>query len=514
MYDFADSNRNMKPMDKFFSRIGIVALIVLAVVAMRYTVSGTDMASVFSSSSSSKTAEVNPADNVAVTSLSDLNNALADIAEKTSPTVVTVSTKKTVRVNTGVNMFDFFFGNPNPRQNQREFTQEGLGSGVIVSTDGFILTNHHVVANSDTIYVTTNDNRQLAATLIGSDPATDIAVIKVLDASNLTAISLGNSDNVRVGEMVMAIGSPLATNLATTVTMGIISGKGRYNLSQPQSQDGGPTYEDFIQTDAAINPGNSGGALVNLNGELIGINSAIVTRSGGFQGIGLAIPSNMARRVMDDLISEGRVIRAYLGVFPQDIDPNLAKALNLQGTEGVLIANVEPETPAAKGGLESGDVVTEINGEKVPNASRFRLKLGAMKPGDKAALKVIRDGRERNLSVTLAEFPNEVAAVTTDSDAGKSSINFGFRVSALDEQTARRMNVNPATKGVVVANVDPNSEAYANGLRDNDIIVSVDRTATPDVDRFNAVMGRKTKGTVALLQIVRGNFSMYMAFEV
>jgi serine protease Do len=501
-------------MDKFFSRIGVVALVLLAIVAMRYTVTGTDVASIFSTSNNSTTAEVASSDNVAVTSLSDLNNALADIAEKTSPTVVTVSTKKTVRVNTGVNMFDFFFGNPNPRQNQREYTQEGLGSGVIVSTDGYILTNHHVVANSDTIYVTTNDNRQLSATLVGSDSATDIAVIKVVDADNLTAISLGNSDNVRVGEMVMAIGSPLATNLATTVTMGIISGKGRYNLSQPQTQDGGPTYEDFIQTDAAINPGNSGGALVNLNGELIGINSAIVTRSGGFQGIGLAIPANMARRVMDDLIAEGRVIRAYLGVFPQDIDQNLAKALNLEGTEGVLIANVEPETPAAKGGLESGDVVIEINGEKVSNASRFRLKLGSMKPGEKAALKVIRDGRERSLSVTLAEFPNEVAAVVNDSDAGKSSLNFGFRVSALDDQTARRLNVNPATKGVVVTNVDTDSEAYANGLRDNDIIVSVDRTATPDVDRFNTAMSRKAKGSVALLQIVRGNMSMYMAFEV
>ncbi len=504
----------MKPMDKLFSRIGVIALVVLAVIAMRYTVSGTDIASVFSATNNSTIADVSPSGSVAVSSLSDLNNALADIAEKTSPTVVTVSTKKTVRVNAGVNMFDFFFGNPNPRQNQREFTQEGLGSGVIVSTDGYILTNHHVVANSDTIYVTTNDNRQLAAKLIGSDPATDIAVIKVVEADNLTAITLGNSDNVRVGEMVMAIGSPLATNLATTVTMGIISGKGRYNLSQPQTQDGGPTYEDFIQTDAAINPGNSGGALVNLNGELIGINSAIVTRSGGFQGIGLAIPANMAQRVMDDLISEGRVIRAYLGVFPQDIDQNLAKALDLEGTEGVLIANVEPETPAAKGGLESGDVVVEINGDKVTNASRFRLKLGAMKPGDKASLKVIRDGRERSLTVTLAEFPNEVAAVTSDSDAGKSSINFGFRVSALDEQTARRLNVNPATKGVVVTNVDTNSEAYANGLRDNDIIVSVDRTSTPDVDRFNAAMSRKAKGSVALLQVVRGNFSMYMAFEV
>lgn len=504
----------MKSMDQFFSRIGIVALAVLAVIAMQYTVTGTDMASLFTTSNDSKTAEVSSLDNVMVTSLSDLNNALADIAEKTSPTVVTVSTKKTVRVDAGVNMFDFFFGNPNQNQNQREYTQEGLGSGVIVSTDGYILTNHHVIANSDTIYVTTNDNRQLAATLVGSDPATDIAVIKVVDASNLTAISLGDSDNVRVGEMVMAIGSPLATNLATTVTMGIISGKGRYNISQPQTQDGGPTYEDFIQTDAAINPGNSGGALVNLNGELIGINSAIVTRSGGFQGIGLAIPSNMARRVMDDLIAEGRVIRAYLGVFPQDIDPNLAKALNLQGTEGVLIANVEPSTPAARGGLESGDVVAEVNGEKVANASRFRLKLGAMKPGDKATLKVIRDGRVRDVTITLAEFPNEVAAVTTDSDAGKSSVNFGFRVLAFDEQAARRMNVNPATKGVLVTNVDPNSQAYANGLRDNDIIISVDRTATPDIERFNSLMSRKTAGTVALLQIVRGNFSLYLAFEV
>ncbi len=501
-------------MDKLFSRLGILALLLVAFVAVRYTVTGMDIASLFGAPKFASSPLTSPSDQVQVNSLRDINKALGDIAAATSPTVVTVSTKKTVTVNTGMNMFDFFFGNPDPRQNQREYTQEGLGSGVIVTTDGYILTNHHVVANSDSIYVTTQDNRQLSARLIGSDPATDIAVIKVSNASDLTPINLGNSDEVRVGEMVLAIGSPLAANLASTVTMGIISGKGRYNLTQPQTQDGGPTYEDFIQTDAAINPGNSGGALVNLDGELIGINSAIVTRSGGFQGIGLAIPVNMARRVMEDLISEGRVIRAYLGVFPQDIDPNLAKALKLDGTEGVIIANVEPDTPAAKGGLESGDVVVEINGEKVPNASRFRLKLGTMKPGDKANLKVLRDGKERRLDVTLAEFPNELAAAPQDADTGRSSQNFGFRVNPFDEQTARRLNLNANQKGVLVTNIDPNSEAYANGLRDNDLIIAVDRTATPTVDSFNGIMSRKAKGSVALLQIVRGNFSMYLAFEV
>jgi serine protease Do len=501
-------------MDKFFARVGVVALVVLAFIAMRYTVTGTNIASMFSAPDFATEPVVAAADNVPVTSLRDLNNALADIAEKTSPAVVTVSTKKTVRVNTGVNLFDYFFGNQNPQQGQREYTQEGLGSGVIVTTDGYIITNHHVVANSDTIYVTMSDNQQRAAKLIGSDPATDIAVIKVENTGDLHAISLGNSDALRVGEMVMAIGSPLAANLATTVTMGIVSGKGRYNLTQPQSQDGGPTYEDFIQTDAAINPGNSGGALVNLDGELIGINSAIVTRSGGFQGIGLAIPVNMARRVMDDLITEGRVVRAYLGVFPQDIDPNLAKALNLSSTDGVLIANVDADTPAARGGLESGDVIVEINGEKVLNASRFRLKLGEMKPGDRVNLSIIRDGRTRELNITLAEFPTEIAVVAPDADTGKSSVNNGFRVMPFDEAAARRLNLNANQKGVLVAQSDQDSDAFANGLRDNDLIIAVDRVRTPSVEQFNAIMNRKAAGSVALLQIIRGNYSMYMAFEI
>jgi serine protease Do len=502
-------------MDKFLSRIGIVALIIVVVVGVRYSVSGTQLADLFSFAPDfAEEALVTSSDKVGVTSLRDLNTALANIAEATSPTVVTVSTKKTVRVNTGVNMFDFFFGNPNPGQNQREFTQEGLGSGVIVSTDGYILTNHHVVANSDSIYVTTNDNRQFSAKLVGSDPATDIAVIKLNKAKDLKAISFGDSDELRVGEMVMAIGSPLAANLASTVTMGIVSGKGRYNLTQPQTQDGGPTYEDFIQTDAAINPGNSGGALVNLDGELIGINSAIVTRSGGFQGIGLAIPINMARRVMDDLISEGRVIRAYLGVFPQDIDANLSKALKLEGRSGVLIANVEPDTPAAKSGLESGDVVLEINGEKVVNASRFRLTLGKLKPGTKVNLKVLRDGKEKMLNVTLAEFPNEAVATTEDKDTGKTTANVGFRVLPFDEQTANRLNINPKQKGVLVSNIDEKASAYANGLRNNDLIVAVDRMATPTVEAFNKSLEGKPKGSIVMLQVVRGNFSLYLAFEV
>ncbi len=307
-----------------------------------------------------------------VDALLQLEKAYIQVAEAVKPWVVTITSSKIYRYqyrNPWEDFFDFF-GQQDRRRDQnqeREYRQEGLGSGVIVSRDGFILTNNHVVQEADEIRVITMDKKEYNAKLIGRDDKTDVAVVKI-EGESLAFARLGDSDNIKVGQIVMAIGNPFSQQLQLTVTEGIISAKGRSNI-------GLSNYEDFIQTTAAINPGNSGGALVNLKGELIGVNTAIVSRSGGFNGIGFAIPVNMARRVMDMLIDKGYVVRGYLGVVPQTVDEEMAQALGLEDSHGALIASVEAGTPADKAGLKEQDVVLEIDGRKVIDQNDFRLRI-------------------------------------------------------------------------------------------------------------------------------------------
>ncbi|MGH7449941.1 MAG: Do family serine endopeptidase, partial [bacterium] len=366
-----------------------------------------------------ESASVVPAKDRPIASLRDLNIAFVEIAESVNPTVVTVFIEQIFKVRQTPTPFGFpfsgdpfreffgeqFFGSPQQQRmpREQEFRQQGLGSGVIVNSDeGYILTNNHVVAEADSISIRTFDERTMPAKVIGTDPKTDIAVIQV-KASNLRAIKLGNSDQLRVGEWVLAIGSPMSANLAHTVTSGIVSAKGRSNV-------GLADYEDFIQTDAAINPGNSGGALVNMDGELVGINTAIATRSGGFQGIGFTVPINMARSVMESLLKHGKVVRGWLGVSIQDINETMAKAMKLKNAAGALVGDVTDDSPAARAGIKSSDVIIEINGKKVQNSAQLRNEVAGTAPGTTVTLKIVREGKEQTFEVKLAELPGRVAA--------------------------------------------------------------------------------------------------------
>ncbi|MDX9857853.1 MAG: DegQ family serine endoprotease [candidate division Zixibacteria bacterium] len=446
--------------------------------------------------------------------LRDLNRAFIDLAAQVKPAVVTVSTERILTMQrrspfsspfANDPFFDFFFG---PRDNRRqpeeqEYRQEGLGSGVIVSADGYILTNNHVVASADSIYVGLYDGSRHTAEVVGTDPQTDIAVLRI-DADNLPFITIGNSDSLQVGEIVLAIGSPMSENLAATVTQGIVSAKGRSNV-------GLADYEDFIQTDAAINPGNSGGPLVNLDGTLVGLNTAIVSRSGGFQGIGFAVPSNMAMRVMNSLISEGRVVRGWLGVSIQDVDETIAQAMKLPQTTGALVGDVSEDSPAAKAGLEAGDLITSVDGREIRNSSQLRNQIAATPPGSSVRLGVIRNDRAITLTVTLGELPSELArgGVTTDIED-----MLGFSVQTMSNDLARRYNIDQRATGVVVTSLDPQSPAYEAGLREGDLIRSVERQRVQSSDQFYTVINEKKRGDSVLLRVIRGGNAFFLAFAL
>ncbi|NTV98743.1 MAG: DegQ family serine endoprotease, partial [Chlorobiaceae bacterium] len=430
-----------------------------------------------------------------------------------TPSVVTVFTEKKVneRVMTPFhffgNPFDEFFGNPHrsPDKSRRN-VQRGLGSGVIVTEDGYILTNNHVIDGADQVYIRTSDNRRLDAKIVGKDPKTDLAVIKV-NATGLKAIPFGDSDRLRVGEWVIAIGSPLGESLARTVTQGIVSAKGRANV-------GLADYEDFIQTDAAINPGNSGGPLVNINGELVGINTAIASRTGGFEGIGFAVPSNMAKQVLTSLITSGKVSRGYLGVTIQDIDDNLAKGLHLQRTEGVLVGTVMEGSPALKGGIRTGDVILEFNNTKVTGSAELRNWIATQAPGASVTLKCLRDGRPIVFTVRLEALPaKELAASHSSPQAGVVSA-LGFQAEELTAQSASRFNLKPGEGKVVITAVDPSSNASMAGLRTGDVILSVNRQPVPSFAAYSTLVRSVKEGDLLFLLVDRGGNRIYFAFNV
>jgi serine protease Do len=441
-----------------------------------------------------------------ITTLRDMNQAFIDIVAEVKPTVVTVSTERVLRQRplnpfTSDPFFGFFFG-PQGRQPEQEYRQQGLGSGVIVSHEGYILTNNHVIDKADSIFVHTYDGRKYSARVIGTDPKTDVAVLKI-DADGLDYIRLGNSDQLEVGEMVLAIGSPMSENLAYSVTMGIVSAKGRSNV-------GLADYEDFIQTDAAINPGNSGGPLVNLDGELVGLNCAIVSRSGGFQGIGFAVPVNMAQRVMNSLISEGRVVRGWLGVSIQDIDDQMADALGLSSPGGALVGDVLPDTPAEKAGIEAGDVIVAIDHAPVTNSGQLRSAIATTVPQSEVVLTLMRDGRQVDVPVVLGELPSDETAMA----AGGTEETLGFAVSDLSDDMYRRYNIESRIRGVVVTYVDPAGAAYKAGLREGDVVQSLNRTRIDSKKTFMAEVGELSEGNTVLMRILRGGSGFFIAFEL
>jgi serine protease Do len=450
-----------------------------------------------------------PAEQRHIANLKDLNQALIDIVADVKPTVVTVSTERTLSVDMSPfasnPFFEFFFGpqQGQPPEEQRDYHQEGLGSGVIVSRDGYILTNNHVIDKADSIYVRLYDDRRLLAKVIGADSKTDVAVLKI-DAGNLPFISIGNSDSVQVGEIVLAIGSPMSENLAYTVTQGIVSAKGRSNV-------GLAYYEDFIQTDAAINPGNSGGPLIDLDGKLIGINTAIVSRTGGYMGIGFSVPSNLAMHIMNSILKEGRVIRGWLGINIQDINEQIGRALNMPELSGALVGDVVHGSPAEKAGVQSGDVILAVDGEKVRNASQLSNHISSLSPGTSVTLTVMRNSRKLDLTATLGEMPAEIAG-TAESQAFTQ--NLGFSVATLDRELADKYAIDKGVKGIVITTIDANSNAYQAGLREGDVILEVDRQEVQTSQKLSALVADKKKGDTILLKIYRQGGAFFIAFTL
>jgi serine protease Do len=401
-------------------------------------------------------------------------NSFAPIVKKVAPSVVkvfvTMKASANPMSNPDMDFFRRFFGNDGlnqmvPGQPERGPAEHGLGSGVIVSPDGYILTNNHVVNSASVIEVALNDGRQFTAKVIGTDPRTDVALIKI-EATGLPALTLADSDKVEVGDVVLAIGNPFG--IGQTVTKGIVSAKDRTT-----SGDGD---EDFIQTDAAINPGNSGGALVDTDGRLVGINSAILTRSGGNQGIGFAVPSNLARWVMDSLVKNGRVERGLLGVMIQNLTPDLAKAFKVDRTAGALVGDVTPGGPADKAGLKSGDVITQFNGQPIEDASQLKLRVAESTPGTQVQLSVNRNGESRTFDVTLGNLPEDKVAKANGNHSGaRREALAGVGVADLDQNTRTELNVPQNVQGAVITEVAPESAAYEAGLRAGDVITELNR---------------------------------------
>jgi serine protease Do len=433
---------------------------------------------------------------------------MAPAAKIAMPAVVKISASKVVKASEAQEgmqgmdpFFRQFFGN-GQFEAPRAHREGGLGSGVIISPDGYIVTNNHVVDGATDVRVTLPDRREFKARVIGTDPKTDIAIVKIEAGSNLPAITVGNSNRLQVGDAVLAIGNPYG--VGQTVTMGIVSATGRANL-------GIEDYEDFIQTDASINPGNSGGALVNDRGELVGINTAILAQgSGGNQGIGFAVPVNLARQVMDEIVVHGHVTRSYLGVTAQEVTPAIAKAVGLSEPAGAMVSDVRPDSPAQKAGVQTGDVILAVNGTPIEESNQLRMTVSMMSPDQTVNLKIFRSGRTTDVPVRIAEMPGEKVekASNEPSDNGNNALQ-GVSVEDLDAQTARQLGLSARAQGVVVTNIDPASPAAASGLREGDVIQQVNHQAVANADDFNKAM-RHANGD-SLLLVNRGGNKLFLA---
>lgn len=429
-------------------------------------------------------------------------NSYAPVLKNVLPSVVNISSSKVVKARQEIGQMDLFFqrffgDGEGPFQVPKDRREKSLGSGVIVSPDGYILTNNHVVDGATEVRVILSDKHEYDAKIIGTDPKTDIALLKI-DATNLKPITLGDSSKVEVGDTALAIGNPFG--VGQTVTRGIISATGRGNL-------GIEDYEDFLQTDAPINPGNSGGALINDRGELVGINTAILTHSQGSEGIGFAVPVNLARQVMDQISKNGKVVRAYMGILPQDMTPDMAKAFGEKDARGLVVGDVTPNSPAQRGGVERGDVLLEVNGKPVASANLLRMTISMMQPGTDVKLKVLRNGREHDINVKLAEMPTETAMAGPDSDDSTNALE-GVQVGNLSPEIAGQLGLPSATKGVVVTDVDPSSKAADSGLRKGDVIQEVNRQPVKNVSEFQGAL--KKGGSNPLLLVNREGRTLFI----
>ncbi|MDK2858533.1 MAG: serine protease Do [Verrucomicrobiota bacterium] len=425
-----------------------------------------------------------------VATLRDTGRAFAQIAKEATPAVVSIRVEQTVdqQMPSGF-PFEFFFGPQFRQQIPQQRRQIGQGSGFIISEDGYILTNNHVVNDADSIQVTLKDGREFDAELVGTDPETEIALIRI-DGKNLPTVELGDSDDLEVGEWAIAVGNPFG--LQETVTVGIISATGR-------SEVGITDYENFIQTDAAINPGNSGGPLLNIDGKVIGINTAIYSRSGGYMGIGFAIPINMALEIKDALIKEGRVQRSMIGVYLQRITPELAESFGLKNTEGILITQVAEDSAAAEAGIAAGDIIVGFNNQPVGKLARFRNRIAALPPGTEVTLTILRNGEQKEIKLVTRAKDNAVAAA-----GGSFSIlkKAGFDVEELNSETILRLQLPANVTGMLVTEVQDGGPAWRSGLRAGMIIRSVNRIPTTTANEFHKAL-QSVQGSNNLLLLVQ-----------
>lgn len=442
-----------------------------------------------------------------------VRSSYADIVDKVTPAVVTVRSEVRTKAPAPPSPLDNemlrqFFGGQIPQMQQKPQVERGLGSGVIVESNGVILTNNHVVNGATIVKVDLPDRRTYDAKVVGTDEASDLAVLKI-EATNLPTLPLGDSDRVRVGDVVLAIGNPLG--LRQTVTSGIISAKGR------QTGLGAGSFEDFLQTDAPINQGNSGGALVNLDGELVGINSQILSPSGGSIGLGFSIPSNMAKSVMSQLIATGKVRRGMLGVGIQDVTSDLAGSFGLKDVRGVIVNSVTPDSPAAKAGIKQGDVIVSFNGFSLRDGNELRNHVAQTAPNSEATVGVVRGGGEQNFKVTLGEFQPKTIA----SASGKNSPNaepaqdkIGLTLQPLTPQIARQLNLENVSAGVVVTDVREGSPADDAGIQQGDVILQINRQDVKTIEQIKTATNAKTKGSSVLLLINRGGQNLFLTVQV
>ena len=438
------------------------------------------------------------------------SNSFADIAENVNESVVTITTTNTVTMDEDVQNFYRYWGRSLPE----EFESKSLGSGVIVDKDNaYIVTNHHVIFDErnekpvDQIMVELMDKRVFEATVVGLDRGTDLAILQI-EADDIKAVPIGDSESVRVGEWVLAIGSPFSESLSHTVTAGIISAIGRNNVMR-----GSDTYQNFIQTDAAINPGNSGGALLNMNGELIGINAAIASGSGRSNaGIGFAIPSSIVTKVMSDLISKGYVVRSFLGIYMQDINEDLYDTMDLQSRKGTIVSDIVEGSPADKSGLESGDVITNFEGKDITNGAELKNLVSSASPGSEITLTIMRDGKTKDITVILEE------RLGTEMASNNSAYNeFGLSIvdvtdDLIDQYDIQR-SMNSDIQGVVVTDIEENSIAEESGMQEGDLITRVGRQKISNINMFQNEISKYDKDDKILFLVKRGNASRFLTLK-
>jgi len=444
------------------------------------------------------------------------SKAFSSVVKKAGPAVVHVAVEKST---TGKNMgqlpsdlfndpfFERFFGpqfrqpRTNPKQDKRSFKQKAAGSGFIIASDGFILTNNHVVEDADKITVRLADKREFTAKVVGTDPQSDVAIIKI-DGKDLPILPLGNSDALEVGEWVIAIGSPFELN--QTVTVGVVSAKGRNRM-------GITDYENFIQTDAAINPGNSGGPLLNIRGEAVGMNTAIFSRSGGYMGIGFAIPINMAKNIEQQLRKTGKVTRGWLGIAIQDVNEELAKSFGHNVSGGALISEVTEGSPAKKSGLLQGDIVTAIDGTPVTDVADLRNKIAMIPPNTDLPLRILRDGKEKDLVVTIGEQPADIASIAKKIN-GTSLSEMGLTLQDLTDEVAKQFDYSK-NQGVLIADVDPDSPAAQVGLQAGQLVEEVNRIRVQNLKELQQALKKSNNPKQVLLRVRSGKNSQYVVLQ-